>query len=214
MTASRERMRVAVTCARTCNESARGAEPAKRKYNEGLRFRILATTTYAIVAGLVNVAQGRYRPGPRLACGSAAPDFVLPASDGATYRLSDFRGRQAVVVAWFPKAFTGGCTTECRSLAGEAAALRATGVAYFGASVDSPAANARFARALGVDYPILSDTTREAARAYGVLSPSGYAARWTFYIDRGGTIVYIDQNVRPSSHGADVALKVRELGLS
>jgi len=198
------------------NVSARIHAGGRRlpKYNEGLRLRILATTTYAIVAGLVNAAQGRHRTVSRVECGEAAPDFCLPASDGATYRLSDFRGKQAVIVAWFPKAFTGGCTAECRSLGEQASAIRSTGVAYFGASIDSVASNASFARTLGVDYPILSDASREAARAFGVLAPSGYASRWTFYIDRAGTIVYIDRDVRPSSHGVDVASKVRELGLS
>ena len=48
-----------------------------------------------------------------LKVGDPAPDFALPASDGKTYKLSDYKGKRAVVVAWFPKAFTGGCTAEC-----------------------------------------------------------------------------------------------------
>src|ERR1039457_5495981 len=52
-----------------------------------------------------------------LAVGSAAPNFKLEATDGKTYQLSDFKGKQAVVLAWFPKAFTQGCTIECKSLA-------------------------------------------------------------------------------------------------
>ena len=52
-----------------------------------------------------------------LKVGDPAPDFTLQASDGKEYRLSDFRGKQAVVLAWFPRAFTSGCTVECKSLA-------------------------------------------------------------------------------------------------
>ena len=52
-----------------------------------------------------------------LKVGDPAPDFTLQASDGKTYKLSDFKGKQAVVLAWFPKAFTQGCTIECKSLA-------------------------------------------------------------------------------------------------
>ena len=52
-----------------------------------------------------------------LKVGDAAPDFSLPGSDGRTYKLTDYRGKQAVVLAWFPKAFTPGCTTECRIMA-------------------------------------------------------------------------------------------------
>ena len=63
------------------------------------------------------VALGAQTPPAELKVGDAAPEFTLPASDGNTYKLSDFKGKQAVVLAWFPKAFTQGCTIECKSLA-------------------------------------------------------------------------------------------------
>lgn len=89
--------------------------------------------------------------------------------------------------------------------------LRAFDVRYFGASVDPPETNARFARSLDVDYPILSDPSKTAARAYGVLSVLGYASRWTFYIGGDGRILDIDKQVRAGSHGRDVASKLSEL---
>ena len=82
---------------------------------------------------------------------------------------------------------------------------------YFAASVDSVDANRKFAASLGAPYPILSDPTKEVARAYGVLAPSGFASRWTFYIGADGRILDIDKKVSPSSHGADVARRVAEL---
>jgi peroxiredoxin Q/BCP len=85
-------------------------------------------------------------------------------------------------------------------------------VSYFAASVDSAETNARFAESLGVAYPILSDPTKDVARAYGVLAPSGYASRWTFYIGADGRILDIDKKVSPASHGADVAKRLAELG--
>ena len=84
---------------------------------------------------------------------------------------------------------------------------------YFGASVDSPVTNAQFARSLGLQYPILSDTTKAVARAYGVLAASGFASRWTFYIGVDGRILDIDRRVSVSSHGRDVAARLIELGL-
>ena len=73
------------------------------------QLRMIAATTAAAVAGAVNMAAGRGGdPRISLKAGDRAPDFSLPGSDGSTYRLSDFRGQQAVVLAWFPKAFTGG----------------------------------------------------------------------------------------------------------
>lgn len=82
---------------------------------------------------------------------------------------------------------------------------------YFAASVDSVDANRKFAASLGAPYPILSDPTKEVARAYGVLAPSGFASRWTFYIGSDGRILDIDKKVSPSSHGAEVARRMREL---
>lgn len=81
----------------------------------------------------------------------------------------------------------------------------------FAASVDSAEANAKFAQSLGIDYPILSDPTKEVARAYGVLAPSGFASRWTFYIGADGRILNIDKKVSASTHGDDIAAKLADL---
>ena len=88
--------------------------------------------------------------------------------------------------------------------------MRRLDVRYFAASVDAPETNAKFAASLGADYPILSDPTKAAARAYGVLAASGMASRWTFYIGRDGRILDIDKAVRAASHGADVARRLQE----
>jgi peroxiredoxin Q/BCP len=82
---------------------------------------------------------------------------------------------------------------------------------YFAVSVDSVDANRRFAESLGLPYPVLSDATREVARAYGVLSASGYASRWTFYIGADGRILDIDTKVSSASHGRDVVAKLTQL---
>ncbi len=168
-----------------------------------------------MAAGMTNVALGR-SPVTTVALrrGDVAPDFTLPASDGVTYTLSDFRGKKPVVMAWFPKAFTGGCTAECRSLSALGAAFAGANVQCFAASVDTPQTNAEFAAALDLTCPILSDPGKTTARAYGVLGPSGFASRWTFYIGADGRILDIDTHVRASSHGRDVAARLTELGIS
>jgi thioredoxin-dependent peroxiredoxin len=89
--------------------------------------------------------------------------------------------------------------------------LRRLNVSHFAASVDTVDANTRFARSLGVEYPILSDPTKEVARAYGVLSPNGFASRWTFYIGADGRIVEIDKKVSAASHGADVVERMKRI---
>ena len=179
------------------------------------RLRIFAETARAMAAGMTNVAFGRVAPAHVvLRAGDAAPEFTLPASDGLTYRLSDFCGRKAVVIAWFPKAFTGGCTAECRSLSAFGAAFARANVQCFAASVDTPETNADFAGAFDLTCPILCDPGKDVARAYGVLGPSGFASRWTFYIGADGRILDIDTQVRAASHGRDVAARLTELGIS
>jgi len=86
-------------------------------------------------------------------------------------------------------------------------------VKYFGASVDSAAQNAKFAESVGLDFPILSDPAKATARAYGVLAPSGFASRRTFYIGRDGRIAAIDTQVHASSHGGDVVEQLKALGV-
>src|SRR4249919_3037736 len=162
-------------------------------------------------------------PAPELKVGDQAPDFSLPASDGKTYKLSDFRGKQAVVIAWFPKAFTQGCTIECKSLAENGDKIKKYDVTYFMASVDPLDENVKFAKATSVklgdqmvdkkeaDFPLLSDPTKETATKYGVLNARGMANRWTFYIDRSGKIAAIDTAVKPPTSAEDMLAKLAEL---
>jgi peroxiredoxin Q/BCP len=161
-----------------------------------------------------------------LKVGDMAPNFKLQATDGKTYSLSDFRGKQAVVLAWFPAAFTRGCTIECKSLAENGDMIRAYDVTYFMASVDPIDKNIEFAKATSVkigetevskkeaDFPLLSDPSKEAAKAYGVLNEQrGWANRWTFYIAKDGKILHIDKDVqtRLATSAEDMAAKLKEL---
>ena len=146
--------------------------------------------------------------------GDMAPDFTLQASDGKTYTLSDFRGKQAVVIAWYPKAFTRGCTIECKSLAENGDRIRAYDVTYFMASVDPVEENTAFAEAQNADFPLLSDPSKETATAYGVLGGRSMASRWTFYIGADGRILYIDKAVSPATSAEDMAARLGELGVA
>lgn len=148
-----------------------------------------------------------------LEAGDPAPNFELQASDGETYNLSDFTGEQAVVIAWFPKAYTSGCTIECKSLAENGDLIREYDVTYFMASVDPLEDNIGFAEEQNADFPLLSDPDKTVAEAYGVLSPAGYANRWTFYIGVDGTILDIDKQVKPATSAEDMAAKLGELGV-
>ncbi len=149
-----------------------------------------------------------------LSVGDTAPDFTLQASDGKTYKLSEFKGKQPVVVAWFPAAFTRGCTIECKSLAENSDKIRQFNVSYFMASVDpleGEKGNKAFAEAQGATFPLLSDPNKQVATAYGVLNEKGVANRWTFYIDKNGKITAIDKAVQPATSAEDMLAKLKDL---
>jgi thioredoxin-dependent peroxiredoxin len=147
--------------------------------------------------------------------GAMAPDFTLQASDGKTYTLSEFRGKQAVVLAWFPKAYTKGCTIECKSLAQNGHLIRDYDVTYFMASVDPLDDSKGFAKENSADFPLLSDPTKATAEAYDVLMPLvNIAKRHTFYIGKDGRILKIDTDINPETSAQDMANTLGELGVA
>jgi len=150
-----------------------------------------------------------------LEVGDAAPEFELEGTDGNTYTLSQFKGKEAIVIAWFPKAFTRGCTIECKSLADNGHLIKKFKATYFMASVDPLEQNKGFAAEHSADFPMLSDPSKEVAKAYGVLREDrGVAARHTFYIDENGIIVAIDRDVNPSTSAEDMASTLGNLNVA
>ena len=146
--------------------------------------------------------------------GDEMPNFALVGSDGITYEADKFKGKQAYVIAWFPKAFTGGCTKECKSMREFGEKLREFDVAYFTASVDPAKKNADFAKSLELDYPILSDPQRDLSKKLGCLNSRGFTNRWTYYVGVDGKILHIDRSVKTATHGRDIAAKLESLGIS
>ena len=169
----------------------------------------------ALLGGALFMTASMVSAAEPLKVGDTAPDFTMVGSDGKTYKLSELtKAGKAVVVAWYPRAFTGGCTKECASFKEQGAKIRDYNVAYFTASNDPVEKNKEFAQSLSIDYPILSDPDSSVAKSYGVLNDKGTAAlRWTFYIGADGKILHIDKSVKTESHGADVAAKLGELGV-
>jgi peroxiredoxin Q/BCP len=185
-------------------------------------MRVLFTIGLMATLGAGLMAQAAVE----LKVGDTAPDFTLQGTDGKTHKLSDYRGKQAVVVAWFPKAFTQGCTIECKSLADNGDKIKKYDVAYFMASVDPLEENIKFAKATSVtlgdrvvekkeaDFPMLSDPSKEVATKYGVLNARGTANRWTFYIDKTGKIAAIEKMVRPETSAEDMLVKMKEIKIA
>jgi peroxiredoxin len=128
--------------------------------------------------------------------GHQAPDVTLVNYDRKAVRVSDLRGKP-VVLAFFPGAFTGGCTKEMCTFRDAMAAFNAIEAQIFGISVDMPFAQKAFADQNGLNFPLLSDYNREAVRAFGVEAPNfaggllpGVAMRSVFVLDRDGAVRY------------------------
>jgi thioredoxin-dependent peroxiredoxin len=148
-----------------------------------------------------------------LKVGDKAPKFNLQATTGDFYNLKDFIGKTNVVLAWYPMANTRGCTIECKSLVEKGHLVREYNAKYFMASVDPLDKNRAFAKKTNADFPMLSDPTKEIAEAYDVVNFMGVASRVTFYIDKNGTIVKIDENINPATAAEDMAATLKTLNV-
>lgn len=164
--------------------------------------------------GIISCAISLTLSANELKVGDKAPNFKLQATNGDFYQLSDYQGKQAIVLAWYPMANTRGCTIECKSLTEKGHLIRKYDVSYFMASVDPLDDNRDFAEKTGADFPMLSDPTKAAAKAYDVLNFAGVASRVTFYIDKAGMIIKIDEDISPRTAAEDMAENLKILGVS
>ncbi len=134
-----------------------------------------------------------------LAVGTPAPDFTLKTrtADGLKeVKLSDHRGRQQVVLLFFPAVFTAVCTQEMCDQSSGLGEYEKLGAAVYGVSVDGPAAQEAWAKQHRIGITLLSDLNKTVARAYGVLvagAAGDLAARAAFVITREGVIAYAEQ---------------------
>ena len=166
-----------------------------------------------IAVALMSFSQFSAASTQPLQVGDKAPSFDLPGTDGRSHALPLPNNADTpwTVLAWFPKAYTSGCTIECRSLAQNGHLIKKFNVRYFMLSVDPIETNKAFAADESADFPLLSDATTEIAEKYGVLSPRGYAKRQTFYVDPQGTIQAIDRKVNPKTSAEDMAMYLLKL---
>jgi len=136
-------------------------------------------------------------PPPSVKVGQAAPDFTasyLKRENGRfsfpQVKLSEFKGQKNVVLAFFPAAFSPGCTGEMAKYQEQSGQFNANNTVILGMSVDSTWANEAFADKLGVKFPILSDASRTISKSYGLFNEQQLVAnRATFVIDKNGKVV-------------------------
>jgi len=143
---------------------------------------------------------------PTLTVGDIAPDFSLVGQDGKKYSLKDFRGKK-VVLYFYPKDNTKGCTAEACGFRDNYRAIEKSGAVVLGISADGLLSHQKFSEAYRLNFPILSDETKEVIKQYGVWKKKQRfgktymgIVRSTFIIDEQGKISHIFSNVRVEGH--------------
>ena len=141
-----------------------------------------------------------------LKAGDKAPQFSLPDQDGEIINLSDFQG-QRVLVYFYPKAMTPGCTVQACGLRDEMDTLKAKGVEVLGISTDKPEKLARFAEKESLNFTLLSDEDHQVCEQFGVWGEKQFMGktydgihRISFLVDANGTIEHVFDNFKTSNH--------------
>jgi len=157
-------------------------------------------------------------PGSLPAVGTPAPDFTLASQTGETISLSDFKGRQAVVLYFFPRADTPGCTIEACGFRDALAVFQDVDVAILGVSPDTVKKQAKFAEKYRLPFLLLADEDHAVAEAYGVWQEKSFMGRkfmgvdrTTFVIDKEGIVRRVFRKVRVNGHAEEALDAVKAL---
>jgi peroxiredoxin Q/BCP len=147
------------------------------------------------------------------AVGTAAPEFVLTTNEGNQAALKDFRGKW-VVLYFYPKDFTSGCTLEAHNFQTDLPKYQALNAVILGVSVDTAESHKSFCAKEGLAFKLLSDTDTKVSDAYGSLvdyNGTKLSARNTFIIDPHGKVAKVFMKVSPGGHSAEVLAALASL---
>jgi thioredoxin-dependent peroxiredoxin len=145
------------------------------------------------------------------AVGTPAPEFGLADHSGKTRTLAEFRGKW-VVLYFYPKDDTPGCTEEACKFRDDVSTLDQTGAQVVGVSLDDSASHAQFAKKYSLPFPLLADPSGAVTRSYGALPRGGrYAERYTFLIDPAGKVAKVYTTVETSRHSVEVIEDLKRL---
>jgi len=143
--------------------------------------------------------------------GQAAPEFSLPSQEGGQVSLKDFRG-QWVVLYFYPKDMTPGCTIEAHNFQRDLPKYEQLHAVIIGVSVDSTDSHKEFCTKESLTFKLLADTEKKMVDQYGSLGPHGVASRNTFLIDPAGKIANVWTGVVPGKHSEEVLAALSEAG--
>jgi peroxiredoxin Q/BCP len=147
------------------------------------------------------------------AVGSAAPAFTLTNNEGKQVSLSDFKGKW-VVLYFYPKDFTQGCTIEARNFQRDLAKYEAANAVILGVSVDTADSHKEFCAKEGLNFKLLADTDAKTSTQYGSIMEyqgKNYSARNTFIIDPNGKVAKVFEKVKVQAHSEEVLAALAEL---
>ncbi len=164
-----------------------------------------------IVSCLTVAAAGVFTDAP--AVGAPAPEFVLTTNEGKPASLKKFRGKW-VVLYFYPKDFTSGCTLEARNFQRDLAKYKALNAVILGTSIDTAESHKSFCAKEGLSFKLLSDPDAKVSESYGsVMEYNGakYSARNTFVIDPKGKIAKVFMKVGPAEHSDEVLAALADL---
>ncbi len=149
--------------------------------------------------------------GKLLPVGTEAPDFESVAHDGTHVHLKELRGTP-VVLYFYPKDETPGCTAEAEAFRDDSSDLQQLGARVLGVSLDTIESHRQFAEGHELNFPLIADAGGVIAGKYGVSTRSGFAERVTFIIGADGKVARVFPEVRVSGHSDEVLLALREVG--
>ena len=136
--------------------------------------------------------------------GQPAPDFDLPDADMNLVKLGSYRNRRNVVLYFYPKDDTPGCTKEACAFRDRMDDYAEAGIRVYGVSLDSPESHREFREKYGLNFPLLTDEEGRASETLGVLGDRGMARRVTFLLDTEGRISKVYPEVSPETHAEEI----------
>jgi peroxiredoxin Q/BCP len=144
--------------------------------------------------------------------GDKAPDFSVASSDGTTLHLKDAIGKGNIILYFYPKDDTPGCTKEACGIRDTFGEFKGLNVTVFGVSFDTVESHKNFIAKYKLPFVLLADTDKSVAKLYGVADDSSrFASRATFVIDKTGKIVFVDPKVNPATHAAELRAVLKGL---
>jgi thioredoxin-dependent peroxiredoxin len=170
---------------------------------------VVLVAVFAVVIGINSLHAGDKAP----AVGTSAPDFTLNSQEGKQVSLHDFKGKW-VVLYFYPKDFTSGCTVEAHNFQRDLAQYEQKNAAIVGVSMQDEDSHQKFCTKEGLSFKLLADTKQEVSTQYDSIMNMGVAklsARHTFLIDPQGKVEKVWLDVKPDKHSEEVLAALTEL---